>query len=180
MKKLALILITLALFSHASHASQTPPYIQNYLPNAQKIGEATHSILFFDLYKATLYAPERIYNHKKPLALSLLYLKEFEGKKIAEMSVKQMRHIGVNDEEQLNKWHKLMVDIFPNVSKGDKITGIKLSNGQSRFYMNGKFIGEITDPEFSQQFFAIWLSENTSAPEVRKNLLAGLKQKQAR
>jgi hypothetical protein len=180
MKIIALSLIMVTVLSHAASASQTPPYVQNYMPNAQKVGEATHSFLFFDLYRATLYAPNKIYNQQSPLALSLLYLKEFEGEKIADMSVKQLRHIGVDDEAQLNKWHKLMVDIFPNVRKGDKITGIKLSNGQSHFYMNGNFIGKITDPEFSQQFFAIWLSENTSAPDVRKNLLAGHKQKQAR
>jgi hypothetical protein len=39
------------------------------------------------------------------------------------------------------------------------------------FSFNGKPIGEIKDPEFARLFFGIWLSPQTSAPEMRRELL---------
>ena len=41
----------------------------------------------------------------------------------------------------------------------------------SRFFLDGKLIGEIDDPEFGPAFFSIWLHPKTSAPKLRRLLL---------
>ena len=64
-----------------------------------------------------------------------------------------------------------MTDIFPDVSEGDVITGIATKENKSLFYLNGTLIGTVDDKAFTNQFFAIWLSEKTSEPELRQALL---------
>jgi hypothetical protein len=56
-----------------------------------------------------------------------------------------------------------MKGIFPDVKEGSRITGIHIPNEAARFYLNGKLLGEIRDPEFAHSFFAIWLDKKTSA-----------------
>jgi hypothetical protein len=43
----------------------------------------------------------------------------------------------------------------------------------TRYFVNGKFTGEIRDAEFTRLFFGIWLSPRTSEPRLRQALLAG-------
>jgi hypothetical protein len=46
-----------------------------------------------------------------------------------------------------------------------------VNNNKSFFYYNNELIGEIGQQEFSQLFLDIWLSENTSEPDLRRELL---------
>jgi hypothetical protein len=39
-------------------------------------------------------------------------------------------------------------------------------------HVNNKPLGKIADAELAKRFFAIWLSPQTSAPELRKKLFA--------
>lgn len=41
------------------------------------------------------------------------------------------------------------------------------ADGSSTFYRNGEQLGVIADPGFGRQFLDIWLSPNTSRPELR-------------
>ena len=61
--------------------------------------------------------------------------------------------------------------LFPDVHKGDTLTGVYTRKGTTIFYKNGKKLETINDPEFGRAFFGIWLSENTSEPDLRKQLL---------
>jgi hypothetical protein len=49
-----------------------------------------------------------------------------------------------------------------------------IDQGRSVFYFNQQYIGVINPSEFGQIFLAIWLSENTSEPSLRLELLGGL------
>jgi hypothetical protein len=67
-----------------------------------------------------------------------------------------------------------MRTIFPDVRAGDRITGLYRVEGPTRFYLNGKPLGEIDDPMFGRAFFGIWLDARTSEPALREALLRGL------
>ena len=53
------------------------------------------------------------------------------------------------------------------------LTGVHVPDSAARFFLNGKFVGEIRDAEFARLFFGIWLSPRTSEPKLRNALLAG-------
>ena len=149
-------------------------HIRSYVPEAEQVGQGRLTYLFWDVYDATLYAPKGAWTKEKPFALQLSYLREIEGKQIADRSVVEMRDLGITDEIKLATWHSQMRRIFPNVNDGISLTGVYTGKGDTIFYLGDVQIGRIEDPEFSNAFFKIWLDENTSSPDLRKKLLGEL------
>ena len=149
----------------------TRDYIQNTIPQAEPVGSGRMEVMFLDIYDATLYAPQGEWQADEPFALSLHYLRDIEGRKIADTSASEMRNLGMKDEIKLATWHGQMRDIFPDVDKGTILTGVYTVKGESVFFRQGQEIGRIKDPEFGRYFFQIWLSEQTKAPELRADLL---------
>lgn len=135
------------------------------------LGESRLSVLFWDIYDARLYVTNGIYDPNKPFALALSYLRPFSGSDIAERSVEEIRNQGSDDESLLVSWESQLKAIFPDVVEGDQIVGISDPLEGARFFLNDSFIGTISDPNLSQRFFDIWLSEKTSEPGLRKSLL---------
>lgn len=154
-----------------AHATE---HIQSYIPNAEKVGEGRLTYLFWEIYDATLYASEGAWQEGEPLALKLSYLRNLEGKKIADRSVEEMRKQGITNEVALATWHSQMRNIFPDVNEGISLTGILTQTGDTIFYKDNTEIGRIRDPLFSRSFFNIWLSEKTSAPDLRLKLLGAV------
>ncbi len=146
-------------------------YVKNHIPEAQAVGQGRMSVFLWDVYDAKLYAAGGQWQSDKPFALQLNYLLKLDGEKIADRSVEEIRGQGFNDEIKLATWHAQMRKIFPDVEKGMSLTGVRLQSGAAVFYKNGQRIGLINDPAFSAAFFGIWLSEKTSAPNLRKKLL---------
>lgn len=148
-----------------------PKEIEQNIPNAGLVGEDMFTYYFWDVYLASLYAPNANYDDKASFALRLKYQRDLEGKKIAQRSIDEIKKQSTITKEQANAWLTQMESIFPDVSNGDVITGIALQNGTSVFYFNGVKVDSIDDAEFTTQFFNIWLGEKTSEPKFRKALL---------
>lgn len=148
--------------------------LSEFVPNAKPVGEGRLSVFIWDVYDATLYAPNGDWNTERPFALELSYLMNLEGKKIADRSIEEIRNQGFDDEIKLADWHSQMRSIFPDVGEGVKLIGVYTKEGESVFFKNNETIGRVTDPEFGKAFFDIWLSEKTSEPGLRKKLLGGL------
>jgi len=147
------------------------PVVENYIPNAQKVGEGRLTYLVWDVYDATLFAPNGTWNNDKPFALKLSYLRDISGQDIADTSAQKIRKQGFSDEIKLATWHAQMRDIFTDVKGGTEIIGVQTQNGDTKFYRDGQNIGAINDSDFGDVFFKIWLGENTSIPSLRKKLL---------
>ncbi|MCI5048795.1 MAG: chalcone isomerase family protein [Rickettsiales bacterium] len=141
------------------------------IKGAELVGKGRMSVFIIDAYDAALFAPYGHYKPGQPLALQLTYLRSFDGEDIAERSIDEMEHIGMNSQAKLDAWLKEMTRIFPDVKEGDTITGFYTPNGATTFYQHDRLIGTVKDPEFGRWFFDIWLSPNTSEPSLRKQLL---------
>ncbi len=141
------------------------------IPNIQKVGQARMTVMLWDVYDATLYAPEGKWRQDKPFALQLSYLRHLEAKKIAMRSIEEMRGQGFSDEVKLATWYTQLQKIFPDVHAGVSITGVKTTTGETIFYKDNAEIGRINDPVFSTAFFNIWLGDKTSQPDLRRKLL---------
>jgi hypothetical protein len=142
-----------------------------YIKNPKMVGEARLKIMFWNIYDAKLSAGNGLWNAETPFALSLTYLRDFDGEEIASRSVDEMRDIGYKDEVLLAKWYEQMREVFPNIKEGENITGVMDENKNTHFYHEGELIGSIDDKSFTQSFFGIWLNEKTSEPKMRKQLL---------
>lgn len=131
----------------------------------------------FEVYDARLWTP-RGFRHgqamQQPFALELQYLRKLEGAAIASRSVEEMRRIGQFTDAQAQSWLAAMRELFPNVSAGERITGINVPGEGVEFWVNGQRVGAVKDVTFSRLFFGIWLDERTSEPKMRAQLLQGL------
>ncbi|MFC3121020.1 chalcone isomerase family protein [Agaribacter flavus] len=165
MRYLCIVLILLC-----SSLAEAKSYIK-YIDDPKTVGKTRLEVLFWDIYDAELVAPKGQWSKDKPFALSLTYLRAFDGKEIASRSIDEIRDLGMEDERKLAKWFEQMQILFPDVKEGNTITGIVDDRAYSIFYFDEQRLGVVEDPEFSQWFFDIWLSEKSSEPKMRKRLL---------
>lgn len=103
-------------------------------------------------------------------ALDLRYRRDVEGPRIAERSVDEIARHGYGTPEQRARWRLRMLELFPDVRRGDHLTGVH-RGGIVRFFHNGRALGEIAEPGFAQAFFGIWLDPRTAHAGFRAKLL---------
>lgn len=161
----------LVILAFTQTASAVEPALAR-ISNAQIVGKGVLSYGFWDIYQATLYAPDGEWNPKKPFVLSIRYYRNIKGAAIADRSVREMRGQGFKDEILLAAWHTQMKSIFPDVQNGTILSALYIPGQGTIFYHGNKNIGTIKDEDFSDRFFSIWLDKKTSEPRLRRALLA--------
>lgn len=157
-----------------ANSPQATSPLASALQGLRPVGQTRLRVWGFEVYDATLFAapgfdPDR-YDDQR-FALELAYLRAFDGTDIAQRSIDEMREQAALDEAQAQRWLTGMARLFPNVQRGDRITGLHLPGVGARFYLNGQWLGELPDDAFSRRFFGIWLSPKTSQPRMRASLL---------
>ena len=172
MKKRLLLAVVL-LHTAITGASASIETARLHIPDVETVGSARMQVLFWKIYDAELYAPDGVWSSDHPYALSLSYLRSFKGQDIVERSIDEIEGQGFNDTELLSQWRDELSQIIPDVDSQTNITGVVDAQGHSLFYANGELVGTVKDPLFSEKFFGIWLSEQTSQPSLRANLIAG-------
>ncbi|WP_414828307.1 chalcone isomerase family protein [Alteromonas sp. H39] len=162
------------LFFVVTYSSQAaiPAPVQERIPDASVVGEARFTYYFWDVYDAVLYAPQGKWPAER-FALRLTYLRDFEGKEIAERSIKEMKSQGLDDDEKISSWLKAMNEIFPDINEDEHLLGVVGDSGEALFYQQDTLLGEVDDPEFTRWFFNIWVGEKTSEPDFRDKLING-------
>jgi len=153
-----------------------PPEVALEIPSARLYGKGRLRRFLFHVYDARLWVnPDFVEDRyaNAPLALELEYGRTLLGALIAERSLEEMRRGGAIPAEQERRWLAAMQRVFADVNEGDRMTGVQLPGEATRFFLNGRFVGEIRDPEFTRLFFGIWLAPYTSEPGLRAALLAG-------
>ncbi|MDC0336029.1 chalcone isomerase family protein [Pseudodesulfovibrio sp.] len=166
---LIVLLACLLLLPITTHAGTG--VVARYVPKGEAVGKGRLSFLFWDVYDATLYAPEAMWQPTAPYALSIAYLRALKGEAIAKRSIEEIQKLGFTDDAKTEEWYQTMERIFPDVDEGFILTGVRDETGRTLFYKQDIRIGIIDDPEFADWFFGIWLDENTSEPKLRNQLL---------
>jgi hypothetical protein len=141
-----------------------------------EVGSAVFSVLFWDIYKSTLYTKTGSYDNKKPqepLLFEIEYLKDITSEELIKRTIEQWDHLEKVESQYSPFIPKLRI-IWPDISSGDKLTLLN-QNGRSMFYFNDIKIGIIEQDEFSELFLDIWLSPKTSQKSLRAKLIGGRK-----
>lgn len=163
-----------AVVSWPVRASIAPPEIAAELPGVRLLGSGRLRFLGLQVYEARLWAPRPLADDdyaRVPLALEIEYARRLVGRLIAERSIIEMRRVGPFDDARAERWQAQLAAILPDVDRGDRLTGVQLPGTAARFFANGRAIGEVRDAEFTRLFFGIWLSPQTSEPQLRAALL---------
>ncbi|WP_395823943.1 chalcone isomerase family protein [Collimonas sp.] len=161
--------------------SIAPPHIEQAIPEARLAGQGSFRWFGLLIYDAQFWVGSQDYQASNPdtapFALDLEYARSLNGEKIAEASIEEIKKIGGFSDASYDRWLLQMKGVFKNVVKGTHITGVFIPNYGARFFYDGKALGEIADLQFAHAFFSIWLSPKTSAPALRKKLLANAEQR---
>ena len=135
------------------------------------VGQAQLKFLLWPIYDSRLYSTDGSYrDRQRPLRLEIQYLRNIDADDLVARTGAewQQQSVPLNKQEL---WLGALSDLWPDVSKNDVLTLYIDQNDRSTFYHNGSLLGAIDDPGFGQQFVDIWLSPETSRPELRQALL---------
>ncbi len=140
-------------------------------PDLREAGRGRLTWFGLHVYDARLWLSSARWDPAQPFALSLRYAREFKGERIAQTSIDEMRRLGFGGEAEHGRWLAAMQRIFPDVKAGDELTGISMPGRGVLFFLNGRQVGEVSEPGFARAFFSIWLDPRTRAADLRAQLL---------
>ncbi|MCZ4336626.1 chalcone isomerase family protein [Shewanella colwelliana] len=146
------------------------------LTHLTKSGEGEMTYLFWTLYRAELFVSnsDTASFDAGDRALRIEYFKDIDKHALIEATAEQWQHLGYQATD-IQRWMAPLTQIWPDVAPGDVLTLVVADNGLSHFYFGDNLLGVIEQPDFGEAFLSIWLSEKTSEPELRRQLL-GLSQ----
>jgi hypothetical protein len=170
-----LLAITVAAWWPATVAASVPEAtVASALKDKRPLGQGRLRVWGFEVYDASLWASPGFDGQRfqeQRFALELHYLRALKGRDIAARSIDEMKALARISPEQATRWQQALDGLFPDVERGDRITGVHVPGSGARFYVNGRLRGEVADPDFARLFFGIWLSPRTSQPALRASLL---------
>ncbi|MEO5763994.1 MAG: chalcone isomerase family protein [Casimicrobiaceae bacterium] len=148
-----------------------PAEIRAQVPALRLQGSGELTFFGLSVYDGYYWSVEPGFSFAHPFALDLVYRRAFHGHRIAARSVDEMEKLGHGTPAQRQRWGDAMASLFPDVAKGDRLTGYYVPGGGVRYFHNGAAIGAIDDTEFARAFFAIWFDPRSSRADFRSKLL---------
>lgn len=174
-RRLGLIALIAFLLPFTANAQPAPGHVRQVLPDAALVGQGLFRWFGLSVYKARLWGDKTRVTasgwQSSSFALELEYTRKLYGEKIAIASIDEIKKLGLGNPAQHEQWLDEMKKIFPDVTEGQLLTGVFTPGQASRFFFDGKPIGDIADPDFGPAFFGIWLHPKTTAPKLRQALL---------
>jgi hypothetical protein len=137
----------------------------------QLVGEARLQVLFWSIYDSRLYTADGDYQSgERPVRLEIQYLRSVSASDLVARTSLEWEQLGLQHERQ-SDWLATLASLWPDIRENDTLALELDQNNRTTFYYNGQSLGRIDDPDFGRHFLAIWLSPETSRPELRLALL---------
>ena len=164
MLRLSCLILTLLLAAASS---------ANVTAELNEVGNATLKVMFWTIYDSYLFSKDGVYRGVEPeLALRIDYRRNIKKDDLIDRTRKEWRKQGVYVDSS-ETWLQQLDTFWPDIKRGDQIVLRVNAELASEFFFNGELIGSVVDPMFTQCFLSIWLSEKSSYPHLR-NQLVGL------
>ncbi|MGI2853255.1 hypothetical protein ACRTDR_03375 [Shewanella algae] len=149
------------------------------LASFREVGRGEMDWWFITLYRARLLTPDGSYQPNSfPQQLEIQYYRDIPASRLLEATKHQWLHLGY-DREQISAWLALLEEIWPDVEQGDRLSFVASGPQRGHFLFNDKPLAAIAIDEsassehkhFAGAFLAIWLSERSSRPQLRAQLI---------
>lgn len=166
----AALLLTLASAAFA-RATALPPELQGRFRSSQSCGEASLRVFVFYAYDAALWFDTPAMDYSGPVGLALTYRMDFSREELIDSTVKEIRRQDTNlSAAREEKLRAQLASIYVDVHADDRFTALYQTGKGVTLYFNGTKRGHLP-AEFSRAFMDIWLSPNSSEPQMRAQLL---------
>lgn len=153
-------------------------YMTVFATELREIGKGKYTWFGIKIYDARLLAPADFkgeFETASPLILEIEYDMDIDSKDLVETTQDEWKELKIGQSETCKnqlEWAKRLAVIWPDLKQGDKLRLNVNKKRESEFFYNEKSIGLIEDPNFSTCFLAIWLAKDSSADDLREDLLA--------
>lgn len=168
----AVLACCMLLAMETVHALGLPPQLVLSQAGLREVGRGELRWLGFKLYDAALWArAPGVQAMDEEHVLSIRYARAVSSERLVELSLDEMRRLGLADEPTLARWGEALAAALPAVAAGETLTGLHRPGRGAAFWHEGRPTAELEDPALAQAFFAIWLDERTREPALRARLL---------
>lgn len=138
-----------------------------------QVGKTTLTWGIWDIYDAQLRTPSGNYDSSDPyagdMALIIEYQRNVSKERLLEATDEQWQHLQVAADNRA-RWIGELGQIWQDVGKGDRLVFLLTGPG-GEFYYGNQLLGRVDDPALARSFLAIWLSDDTSYPKLRRQLI---------
>jgi hypothetical protein len=137
----------------------------------QLVGEARLQVLFWSIYDSRLFTADGTYESgERPVRLEIQYLRDIDADDLVARTAQEWEQQGIRHERRA-QWLEAMAELWPDIRENDTLALELDETNRSVFFHNGRELGTVEDPDFGQHFLDIWLSPDTSRPELRLALI---------
>jgi hypothetical protein len=172
MRKALLLLLALSIVPlQAAAIAPLPEPVAQTAPGLRPVGEGRLRWFGLHIYDAALWAKDASWSVDQTFALDIRYARSISGRRLLDTTLDEMRRLGFDDEAALSRWAQAMSGVFPDVRRGERITGVNRPGEGVVFYHDGRATGFVRDVNFARAFFAIWLDPRTREPNLRESLI---------
>jgi hypothetical protein len=172
----AVLLLIAQLFPTVSSAGPAEEF------DLTKLGEGKLRWFGLSIYTASLWSESDASLagfYDSQIMLSLNYARNIKKERILDTTRDEWKKLDGKFDEREAAWLIQLAEIFPDISAGDRLSSLVIPGKETRFFLDDKEIGRITDADFGPAFLAIWLDPNTSSKPIRAKLLDKLLQANA-
>ncbi|MGI2107264.1 chalcone isomerase family protein [Shewanella frigidimarina] len=136
-----------------------------------QVGKADMSLLWLDIYSAKLFSIDGKYQANRfPMTLDIQYHRDIDAIDLVDATIEQWQHLGFT-EANIALYRQQLVNAWPDVKEGDRLT-FRVNNPEdAAFLLNDTPYYQVSNAQFPEAFLDIWLSEKTSRPELRNQLI---------
>ncbi|MBO1894390.1 chalcone isomerase family protein [Shewanella sp. BF02_Schw] len=136
-----------------------------------QVGTADMSLLWLDIYSAKLFSIDGKYQANRfPMILDIQYHRDIDAIDLVDATIEQWQHLGFT-EANIELYRQQLVNAWPDVKQGDRLTFKVNTPEDAAFLLNDTPYYQVSNAQFPEAFLGIWLSEKTSRPELRNQLI---------
>lgn len=165
---LALLAGTTSLTSLASPSACPLPTLA---ADWQQVGSTRLKVWLWSVYDADLHTDSGDYANAQQRALRLRYLRDIKAVDLVESTAEEWQRLGIDVTATHQQWLAQLQQMWPDVREGDCLMVVEDQQGHAQFFNAQGALGSIPSAQFSDDFFAIWLSENSRFAENRDELV---------
>ncbi|AZG74354.1 chalcone isomerase family protein [Shewanella livingstonensis] len=136
-----------------------------------EVGSADMSLLWLDIYSAKLFSIDGKYQANRfPMTLDIKYHRDIDAIDLVDATIEQWQHLGFT-KANIELFRQQLVNAWPNVKEGDRLTFRVNTPEDAVFLLNDAPFYQVNNTQFPEAFLDIWLSEKTSHPKLRQQLI---------
>lgn len=104
--------------------SPLPLEVNRQLPDLRPVGEGRLRWFGLHIYDAALWTRTVPVGFDAEFALDIKYARNIPAARLVKASLSEMQRLGFDDGSALDQWAVEMARVFPEIRKGDRLTGV--------------------------------------------------------